>query len=71
MRAKQKRRQLLLQWRREQYESISAKELADSLSVENLRWDPGIPIWLAQSLKEFRKLRVDRRVAACRAFLAA
>lgn len=62
---------MLLQWRYEQYDpqDMTAETLADSLSWENLRLEDGLPFRIYQALKEFRKLRLDARVAACKAFL--
>lgn len=71
LKAKKVRQLQLLKWRADQYEHITPTQLAESLSCESIPWDPGIPLWLAKALTEFRHLRTDARVAACRAFLAA
>lgn len=70
MTAKQKRRAELLKWRASQYESVTPKQLAESLSCESLLTDYGVPWRLTKAVTEFRHLRTDARVAACRAFLA-
>lgn len=70
--AKQTRRAKLLAWRFEQYGDISAEELAESLSCENLPWEGNsLPYWVERAVIEFRHLRTDARIAACRAFLKA
>lgn len=66
--ARQKRRRGLLLWRRSQYSSITPTELADSLSCESLRYEE-VPYFVYKALVEFRHLRTDARVAACKAFL--
>lgn len=67
--AKQRRRHRLLAWRLESLVEPSAELLAASLSVEAFPRDESVPHWLDVALTEFRKLRADARIAACRAFM--
>jgi len=65
---KQQRRRKLLAWRREQYEKISAAQLAYALSCEALP-DDETPFHLRSAVTAFRHLNCAARVAACRSYL--
>ncbi len=68
MNARQRRRKELITWVRDQYGKISAWQLTDALSCEVLP-DDQVPWHLRKAVTEFRHLRTDTRVAACRAYL--
>ena len=69
MTAKQRRRSELLAWVRDQYDNLSPRQFAKALSVEALS-DEQLPFRHRRALTEFRHLRTDARVAACKRFEA-
>ena len=59
----------VLLWRAKQYERVTAKQLADSMRVEQLPYDE-IPDRLWPAVRAFRKYRSDAREHVARRLLA-
>jgi len=66
--AKQKRREALFTWVRDQYTNLDAPQMTGAMSCEALPNDQ-TPFHFWKAIVEFRRLRTDARVAACRVYL--